>query len=206
MIARLFQPFVQVDSSLRRRFEGTGLGLAISQRLAQAMGGSVTVSSTPGTGSTFTLRLPANRDAAVPPESPNPQPAIPRLPPADGLALVVEDDRGNGMLAEKILKSLGMRVEIAANGCAAVEAFVPGKYAAIFMDVLMPELNGIEATKKIRAIEAGTGTRVPIIALSANVMPADRENCLAAGMDDFLSKPFNKNEMASSLAQCLSAG
>ena len=205
MIALLFQPFVQGDSSLRRRFEGTGLGLAISQRLARAMGGNVTVSSTPGKGSTFTLRLPADRDASVAPEAKIPiPPQPPNLPPAGGLVLVVEDDRVNGMLAEKNLNSLGMRVEIVRTGRAAVEDFVPGKYAAIFMDVQMPEMNGIEATKMIRKIEAGTGTRVPIIALTANVMPADREQCLAAGMDAFLSKPFKKDEMSEKLARCLS--
>ena len=204
-IALLFQPFVQGDSSLRRRFEGTGLGLAISQRLAQAMGGNVIVSSTPGKGSTFTLRLPADRDAAVAPEAKIPKQQPPNLPPAGGLVLVVEDDRVNGMLADKILNSLGMRVEIARTGRAAVEAFAPGKYAAIFMDVQMPEMNGIEATKMIRRIEAGTGTRVPIIALTANVMPADREQCLDAGMDAFLSKPFKKDEMSAKLACCLSA-
>ena len=202
-IAQLFQPFVQEDSSLRRRFEGTGLGLAISQRLAQAMGGNVTVSSAPGMGSTFTLRLPADGDADPEAKTPNPQP--PNLPPPGGLVLVAEDDRVNGMLAEKILISLGMRVEIARTGRAAVEAFVPGKYAAIFMDVQMPEMNGIEATLMIREIEAGTGSRVPIIALTANVMPADREQCLNAGMDAFLSKPFRKDEMSAKLARCLSA-
>ena len=93
-------------------------------------------------------------------------------------------------------------VEFASNGREAVAAFVPGKYSAIFMDIQMPEMSGLEATEKIREIEAGTGTRVSIIALTANVMPADHEQCMAAGMDDFLSKPFKKDEMAAKLARC----
>ena len=115
--------------------------------------------------------------------------------------LVVEDDPENRMLAGKMLRSLGYRAEFAADGGAAVEAFVPGKYVAILMDVVMPGMSGMEATRKIRQLEAKSGSHVPIITLTANVMPGDRDQYLAAGMDEFLSKPFKRGELASVLAR-----
>jgi len=102
------------------------------------------------------------------------------------------------ILAGKHLQSLGCRAEFAANGAEAVKAFEPGKFSAILMDMAMPVMNGLEATKIIREHESGS--RVPIIALTANVMRGDRERCLAAGMDDFLGKPFRKDELAAKLA------
>jgi CheY-like chemotaxis protein len=104
-----------------------------------------------------------------------------------------------------MLQSLGCRAEFAAGGAEAVKAFVPGKFSAILMDMAMPVMDGLDATRKIREIEAATGFHVQIIAFTANVMPGDRERCLAAGMDDFLSKPFKKMEMAAKLA-CVSKG
>ena len=202
-ISRLFRPFMQGDSTFRRSFEGTGLGLAISQRLADAMGGSISVTSTPGAGSTFALYLPLGPCAAggggTPAASDRmlPIPCTTRI--SDHPVLVVEDDPDNSSLAGKMLQALGHEAEFAANGLQAVEAFIPGKYAAILMDMRMPVLDGLEATRRIRASEAGTTNHVPIIALTANVMPSDRERCLAAGMDDFLSKPFSKAGLASKL-------
>lgn len=196
----LFQPFTQADSTLRRKFEGTGLGLAISLRLAEAMGGTITVNSSPGKGSTFTLRIPVRLPAE--PGAGNGTPTGStgsHAPSAGGRVLVVEDDRLSRLLAGKVLSALGQRMEGAANGFEAVRAFAPGKFSAILMDMQMPEMDGIEATKKIREIEKGTGTHVPIIALTANVMPGDRERCLSAGMDDFLSKPFQKAELSEKL-------
>jgi CheY-like chemotaxis protein len=99
-----------------------------------------------------------------------------------------------------MLKSLGYRVEIAADGRDALEMFVPGRFFAILMDMQMPEMDGLEATRQIRQRETTAGGRVPIIALTANVMAGDRERCLAAGMDDFLTKPFKKSELATKLA------
>jgi CheY-like chemotaxis protein len=119
-------------------------------------------------------------------------------PPKGNLVLVVEDDPDNSKLTGKMLQRLGCRAEFAAHGAEAVEAFVPGKYFAILMDMRMPVMDGLAATRKIRELESGS--RVPIIALTANVMPGDRERCLAAGMDDFLSKPFKKAELAAKLA------
>jgi CheY-like chemotaxis protein len=209
-IGLLFQPFAQVDSTMSRPFGGTGLGLAISQRLAEAMGGSISVVSTPGKGSTFTLRLEIFPCVSSAPESaPLSQGGILPLhlpkapaPTARGLVLVVEDDPDNSRLAGQMLLSLGYRVEFAAQGAEAVAAFTPGKFSAILMDMLMPVMDGLVATKQIR--ERESGSRVPIIALTGNVVPGECGRCLAAGMDDFLSKPFKRDELAAKLARAIS--
>lgn len=124
-------------------------------------------------------------------------------PPAGARVLVVEDDRVNSLFTGKVLESLGLKPDFAENGQAAVEAFAPGTYAAILMDIHMPVMDGIEATLKIREIEASSGTRVPISALTANVGADARERCFAAGMDAFLTKPFRKQDLASTLARLI---
>ena len=230
---RLFQPFMQADSSISQKYGGTGIGLAVSQRLAEAMGGSISVVSAPGKGSTFTFRLPLE-PAAVPAggmvavpsvgkkgpveksggrcsvsaDFSDPKNGTARSPSLQGTTgttgrdalpvLVVEDDRSNSFVLGKMLQSLGYRVEFAGNGTEAVEAFAPGKHLAILMDLRMPGMNGFEAAGIIRSRESGS--RVPIIALSANVTSGSREIYLAAGMDDFLAKPFKKDELAAKLA------
>ena len=196
-IGILFQPFTQAEMKTNRMFGGTGLGLAISKRLAEAMGGKITVVSAPGKGSTFTLRLPLEIST---PSTADPAPAERKpAPPAAAPALVVEDDPNSSTLAGKMLQRLGYRAEFAADGAEAVRSFVPGKFSAILMDMARPVMDGLEATRKIREIEAGAGGHVPIIALTANVMPGDRERCLAAGMDDFLPKPFKRDQLAAML-------
>jgi len=206
-IPLLFKPFTQADSTLRRPFEGTGLGLAISQRLAEAMGGKITIVSTPGRGSRFTLRLPIEDRSGQPERVEKPPQSVPAssgaggAPPPGNLVLVVEDDATSRLLAGKMLESLGCGVEFARDGQAAVDAFASGKFSAIFMDMQMPVMDGITATKMIREAESATDSRVPIIALTANVMPGDRERCNTAGMDDFLSKPFTKDVIAACLAR-----
>ncbi|MEI6033472.1 MAG: response regulator [Verrucomicrobiae bacterium] len=203
-LARLFVPFTQADSTTSRRFGGTGLGLAISKRLAEAMNGSILVASTPGQGSTFTFRLPLE-DRSRAPAPCDPAPPAPGAPgifsSAGGLVLVAEDDLTCRSVAGQMLASLGCRAKFATHGADAVEAFAPEKFFAILMDVGMPLMDGIEATRRIREIEAQSGSHVPIIALTANVMPGDRERCLAAGMDDFLAKPFKRDELAAKLAR-----
>ena len=182
------------------------------------MGGSITVVSTPAIGSTFTFHFPLQPTPDCTgglPTVPAPGSAqqanhaaqmVPRPPLQTGgtaaegkLVLVVEDDTVNSRLAGKMLHSLGYRAEFAADGFEALSAFVPGKYYAILMDVVMPRMDGVEATKRIREVQSGS--HVPIIALTANVMPGDRERYLAAGMDDFLSKPFKREELAAKLAR-----
>jgi len=199
-LARLFQPFTQANSTSSRPFGGTGLGLAISKRLAEAMGGTLTATSTPDKGSTFTFRLPLDRSPEEGEILPLAEPGQGTpLPAEGGLVLVVDDEKTSATLAGKMLESLGFRAEFAADGAEAVRAFVPGNFFAILMDMAMPVMSGLEATGRIREAEP-SGSRVPIIAFTANVMPGDREKCLAAGMDDFLAKPFKRAELAAMLA------
>ncbi|TSA33963.1 MAG: PAS domain S-box protein [Verrucomicrobiaceae bacterium] len=199
-LSRLFQLFTQADETINKKYGGTGIGLAVSQRLAEAMGGRISVVSAPGKGSTFTFRLPLEIPASS--SKPAPPAACDRnsAQPSGALVLVVEDDRTSAVLAGKLLQNLGYRAEFATNGAEAVKAFSPGKFSAILMDMAMPVMDGLETTRNIREIEAPAGCHVPIIALTANVMPGDRERCLAAGMDDFLRKPFKKDELAAKLA------
>ena len=198
----LFKPFSQADSTINRRFGGTGLGLAISQRLAEAMGGRITVVSLPAKGSSFTFRLPVEGGSFETPEpvkkscaegSPDPRPDA-------GTVLVVEDELISSELAGEMLEALGYRAVFAFNGQEAVKSFAPGKFSAILMDMSMPVINGLQAAAKIREIEAGGG-HVPIIAMTGNVLREDIERCLAAGMDDYLTKPFKKSELAAKLAK-----
>lgn len=204
-LALLFKPFTQANSTASRPFGGTGLGLAISKRLAEAMGASISATSTLGRGSTFTFRLPLD----VPPgretgaaRLTQGAPKVPAsVPPGGALILVVEDEHTSARLVGKMLQGLGYRAELVCNGAEALKAFVPGKFSAILMDMSMPVMNGLEATEKIRAVEAGGGFHVPIIALTANVMPEDRDRCLTAGMDDFLTKPFKQAELAAKLTK-----
>ncbi|MEI6071953.1 MAG: ATP-binding protein [Verrucomicrobiae bacterium] len=197
-LGRLFKPFTQADSTRSRMFQGTGLGLAISKCLAEAMNGSITVVSVPGKGSTFVFRLPIGFAPPGHPPSADDPPIGESVSPAGTCVLVVDDNETNSKLAGTMLRSLGYRVEFAANGAEAVEAFAPGKFSAILMDVRMPVMDGLEATKRIRGLESGT--RVPVIALTANVMPDNHRLCLAVGMDDILTKPFTKAELAAKLA------
>jgi len=196
-IPQLFQPFSQGDSSLRRKHEGTGLGLAISKRIAEAMEGEITVESQIGRGSTFTFRFPIGPVPAQP-IAPLPKKPVQEHPDPGALVLVVEDSLIGRVLAEKLLHNLGYRVEFATNGQEAVDVFVSGKYAVILMDMQMPVMDGIEATRQIRGKET-PGHRVQIVAITANVMPGDRERCFDVGMDDFLSKPFTKSEFMEKL-------
>ncbi len=214
-LARLFQLFTQADSKINQKYGGTGLGLAVSQRLAEAMGGTILVVSAPGKGSMFTFRLPLEAPAGGMASVPSPlflgaDGASPSSPSAetpvrhDGLpVLVVDDDTNSRTLAGKMLQSLGYRAGFAADGAEAVQAFVPGKYLTILMDMAMPLMDGLVATKKIREIEAATEFHVPIIAFTANVMPGECEQYLAAGLDDFLSKPFKRDELAAKLDNVL---
>ena len=192
-LATLFERFVQGDGSDTRRHGGTGLGLYIVRELAHRMGGEVSANSVPGVGSSFEawVRLrPASEDeraarAAVPAE-------LRRRRPARALSvLLVEDNEVNQEVGRAMLEAAGHLVSLAADGAQAVAACAAQAFDCVLMDMQMPVLDGVEATRRIRAREAETGAaRVPIVALKANAMPADRERCLAAGMDAFLTKPF----------------
>ena len=200
---QLFRAFSQVDVSSTRSRGGTGLGLIISQRLAQQMGGGITYSSEPGQGSTFTATLRAatcitessTDDAPTPAESVS---ADPMPPQASQRVLVVEDHPINRRLASAMLERLGCQVTLASTGREALERVAEGQYDAILMDCLMPEMDGWEATRRIRALESRgvlQGPRRWIVALTANAVNGQRNACLEAGMDAFLSKPYPMQEL-----------
>jgi signal transduction histidine kinase/CheY-like chemotaxis protein len=194
----IFQAFEQVDGSSTRRHGGSGLGLAIVRDLAALMGGRVDVESRLGEGSRFWVDLPFGRAHALPAP---PAAAPPRAhdDEAQVCVLVVEDDRVNQMIIEDMLRVLGCDVRIAANGAEAIGAARDPELDIVFMDCHMPVMDGYEATRRIRQDEASATTRRPIVALTADTLDEDRERCLASGMDDFLSKPVSRTQLAATI-------
>jgi signal transduction histidine kinase/DNA-binding response OmpR family regulator len=207
---RLFKRFSQVDGSISRRFGGTGLGLAICRHLVTMMGGEIGVESREGVGSTFwfTLTLPrceqASAQDAVPAERPAPR--IVAAPPGEAPhLLLVEDVPINQELARAVLESAGFRVDVASDGAEAVTAVearmeAGGAYALVLMDVQMPGMDGLTATRRIRALPAPAGI-VPIVAMTANVMPKQVEALREAGMDDHVGKPFRRADLFATIAR-----
>ena len=200
----IFHKFTQADSSINRKFGGTGLGLSITKRLVEVMRGTIEVESTLGAGSAFTVTLPLEVAAVTEITMPTPGPGVgERTPEGENnpqKVLLVEDFEPNAIIAGRYLRIFGYTYDVAFNGAEAVEKAKAERYAAILMDVQMPELNGFEATRLIRIHERGTDTaRTPIIAMTAHVMAGDRERCLEADMDDYLPKPFNAVELREKL-------
>jgi signal transduction histidine kinase/ActR/RegA family two-component response regulator len=202
-IARLFQPFTQTDASISRRFGGTGLGLAISKRLAEAMGGTMWVESEgAGRGSTFHITIATRvADAAPAPVAPSPRSLD--LDPEQATEhplriLLVEDNAVNRKLALRLLSRMGYEPDVATNGREAVDAVERQPYDVVLMDVQMPEMDGLEATREI--IERVDVAHRPwIVAMTANAMDGDREKCIAAGMRGYISKPIRVDELVRAL-------
>ncbi|MFT5288289.1 MAG: signal transduction histidine kinase/CheY-like chemotaxis protein [Planctomycetota bacterium] len=232
-IGRIFDAFVQVDESATRRFGGSGLGLAICRRLVTLMAGTIAVDSLDGHGATFRVRIPTRvlegpnsaelsatakvelqtspvevikrgTSAKTKAEKEREATEITPAPPGAKL-LIVEDNQVNQLVARRLLTRLGYSVDVASDGVEAIACFRGQSYDLILMDLQMPRMDGFEAAREIRAM-GEKGKRVPIVALTANALPEHRDRSLADGMDDFISKPFNFESLAKTIAHWIGAG
>ena len=198
----IFEKFTQADASITRRYGGSGLGLAISKACVEKMGGTITVDSQQAIGTTFTVTLPlknTQKSSSIESFSAN---TAPKGPVHNKNVLLVEDYEPNVLVASSMLEQLGYDYDVAPNGFEALRKFIHGKYDVILMDVQMHELDGLEATRRIRKIEAEKNrARTAIIAMTAHVREQDKDKCLDAGMDDFIPKPFDPMVLAQKIAQ-----
>ncbi|QWA27043.1 response regulator [Pseudomonas sp. RC3H12] len=188
----MFVAFQQADNTISRRYGGTGLGLSIARTLAERMGGQLRGESREGLGSTFTLEMPlalAGAANALTGAAPAQSPAA----AGGGRILLVEDNPVNQSVIEAMLRSLGFEVSLAMDGAQAIDLVDQQRFAAVLMDCRLPQVDGYEATRRIRLLPHGEG--LPIIALTASALQGDRERCLAAGMNDYLSKPFKRTDL-----------
>lgn len=194
----IFDRFSQADAAVSRRFGGTGLGLAISRRIIERMDGRIGVDSVEGQGSTFWFEV---RGPLAELPTQEAQETSPLAADADVRLLLVEDNAVNRELICTMLEPFGVAVETANDGVAGVEAMRQGQYDLVLMDVQMPVMDGLTATREIRALEGARGASTPIIAMTANVLPEQVANCLAAGMDDHLGKPISPGKLLEAVAR-----
>jgi CheY-like chemotaxis protein len=225
-VGTLFRKFSQVDSSNTRNYGGTGLGLAICKELTEMMGGEIQVESVEGKGAAFIFTLPFKKAenggvASLPPAKGNDQgvsaggspvlcPARTHSVPNGSLTpriLMVEDNTTNQQVLLAMLLHQGFMADLAANGQEAVDVFKTRRYDLVFMDIQMPLMDGLQATRRIREAEAASGGfPVPIIAMTALAMAGDREKCIAAGMNDYLTKPLSPRLSPNNIGKMASRG
>ena len=200
--SRIFEAFCQADNSTTRNFGGTGLGLSICKQLVEAMGGSIGVDSRPGSGSSFYFMLSlevSQQPAKTPPPKKLGADKCPAF--AQATLLLVEDNRINQEVMVEVLSYHGIAVDVATNGLEAIAMIAEKDYSAVLMDYAMPLMDGLEATRIIRADPRFAA--LPIIAMTANVLPEDRKRCLACGMNDQIGKPIDWSTFFPTLAQWL---
>ena len=198
-IKRLFRPFAQASEQVARNYGGAGLGLTFVKRIAKAMGGDLAVASEPGSGSRFRLSVTVDKVAEAAAPAPS-EGAAARDAAARSLAvLCVEDNPYGRVLLNTLLAELGHRPDFVGTGAAAVEAVAQGRYDVVLMDVTLPDFDGVEATRRIRALP-GPGARIPIVGVSGRANAADEATGRAAGMDGYLTKPLSPSALTQVLA------
>jgi signal transduction histidine kinase/FixJ family two-component response regulator len=201
VLERMFEPFTQADVSTTRLYGGTGLGLAIAREIVELMGGTITADSTPGHGSTFRFAVPLEAPAGlVTISAPSPAQTSATAPAwaSPPLVLVAEDSKINQIVATRLLERCGCRVEVVADGREALRALAGRHYDAVLMDCQMPNVDGYQATAELRRAEGDT-RHTPVIAMTAHAMQGDRERCIEAGMDDYISKPVRHADLINAL-------
>jgi len=202
-LEQIFKPFVQEDGSTTRRYGGTGLGLTISRRLVELMGGSISIESTPGTGSCFKVNIPF---AVAKGNGVNKEASKKTTVSWDGpplRILLAEDDETNITFATSLFRKLGLDAKVVKNGRECLAALEQGRFDLVLMDIQMPVMNGDEALKEIRGKEQTTSLHQPVIALTAYSMRGDKERFLEEGFDGYLSKPLEARELVSEIKRVL---